>query len=446
MIEFATFFLGLVLGIHRVEVVAAPQVARVDFVLDGKSAAEVRQAPWRTSVDLGPTLAPHELVAIAFDEKGREIGRVRQWLNLARPPAEAAIVLMGGVNGKGRRAHVSWEAAARAAPRDWTVTLDGRVLAVPDPKAFDLPPCAADQVHVLRVELDFDQGVSTVAEVVFGAGNRDATGSELTAALVRLEPGKRMPPVVALDGVFSDGAERLHVVAVEEGPADVLFVVDGSARFDLDHLQTGGLLNRRGRFALRKQDRLRIVWPDPEERQRPGGPTYQVFPMSGDLTPASGGVLWQLTAVRRAPAVARQRLAEAVGVAAVSATARNLRRAVVLILGSEPDDQSDFEADEARRFLERLGVPLLVWSVAPAGTGLRVESWGEIVDVSTLARFGKAVEQLGSLLERERIVWVEGRHLPQNISVAARPEFAPLAGSPAGPGASPSRQGDALPP
>lgn len=439
MIEFATFFLGLVLGIHRVELVASPQVARVEILLDGRRAAEIFETPWRTSLDLGPALAPHELAAVAFDQKGREVGRVRQWLNLARPPAEAAIILTGGAGGKGRRARVAWEAAARAAPRAWTVTLDGMTIDVPNPKEFDLPPYAPEQVHVLRVELDFDEGVNAVAEVLLGGGNRDATASELTAAPVLLEGKKRMPPVGALADVFSEGAERLHVVAVEEGPGEVLVVVDRSAVFDLDRLQAGGLLNRRGRFGLGKQYRLRVVWPDPEERQRPPGPTYHVFPMSEDLTPDSGGVLWQLTAVRRAYDISRQRLAEAVGVAGISSTARGGRRAVVLILGSDPEDKSDFRPGEARRFLERLGVPLLVWSVAPAGADPRFGSWGEMADVSTLVHFGKAVEQLEDLLERERLVWVEGRHLPQNVAVAARPEFVPLAGNPVSPGVAPSR-------
>jgi hypothetical protein len=434
MIEFATFFLGLVLGIHRVDVVADPDVARVEIRVDGQEAADIRQAPWSTSVDLGPALAPHELAAVAFDRTGREVGRTRQWLNLARPSAQAAIVLSGGTGGKGLRAHVSWEAVARVVPRAWSVSLDGQPLAVTNPAEFDVPPVAPGQVRILRVELDFDAGASAVAEVVLGGGNRDETVSELTAAAVLLEPGRRMPPAGALDGVFSDRAAPLHVVAVEEGPADVVVVFDASARFRLDHLQAGGYWNRRNRFALDKQHRLRIVFPDPEERPSGAGPTYHVFPTSGELSPDSGGVLWQLSATRRASDVSRQRLAEAVGVAAVAATAHNRRRAVVLILGDDPEDQSEFPAQEARRFLERLGVPLLVWSVVPPGAGPRPGSWGGAADVSTLDLFGGAVRRLGELLERERIVWVEGRHMPQHISAAARPDFVTISRNPVTPG------------
>jgi hypothetical protein len=111
----------------------------------------------------------------------------------------------------------------------------------------------------------------------------------------------------------------------------------------------------------------------------------------------------------------------------VSATARNRRRAVVLILGVDPEDQSDFGPEEARRFLGRLGVPFRVWSVAPSEAAPHAPGWGEIEDVSTLARFGKAVERLADILERERIVWVEGRHLPQDISASARATFVSLA-------------------
>jgi hypothetical protein len=89
---------------------------------------------------------------------------------------------------------------------------------------------------------------------------------------------------------------------------------------------------------------------------------------------------------------------------------------VVLVLGSDPRDQSRYEPALVRRYLERLRVPLLVWSLAPTAAGL-ASPWGAAEDVSNLDGLDTAVERLRRRLDRQFIVWLEGRYLPQDISV-----------------------------
>jgi hypothetical protein len=95
---------------------------------------------------------------------------------------------------------------------------------------------------------------------------------------------------------------------------------------------------------------------------------------------------------------------------------------VVLILGEELPDGSAISPDAARRYLEALQVPLSVWSVAR--TGGETTPWGEVVDVSNLPAFERAVRALVRSLDRQVIAWIGGRHLPQTIELAGEdPSF-----------------------
>lgn len=436
MIEFVTLFLGLSVGYQSLELLAGPEVARVEIRLDDEKIQELRSPPWRTAIDLGPILQPHELSAIAFDRTGRESGRARQWINRPRPAAEAALVLEGGLSGRGRRARVTWHATAGPSPTKWTVTFDGMRLAVEDPRSFELPAHVPEQVHFLRVELEFRRNVTAVSEVFFGGKNKDETQAELTAVPVVLTAGKKLPPLAALDRLFVEGVKPLHVVAAEEGPSEVVVVLDGSADSFLANLGKEALFSGQRRMRFGTDQRTRIVWPTPEKREHSGF-VHQVFPMSEDLGGADGGLLWLLNHVRRVPDVPRQRLAEAVAVGAVSVAGRNRRRAVVLVLGDHPRDRSDIPTAEVKRYLERLGVPLFVWSVVPQERRLRSLDWGDVVDASTRRLMARAVDHVIESLKRQRIVWVEGRVPPQNIVIAGRPDFIALAGSPVTPVAEP---------
>jgi hypothetical protein len=81
------------------------------------------------------------------------------------------------------------------------------------------------------------------------------------------------------------------------------------------------------------------------------------------------------------------------------------RRAIVYVLGVEPEeDASGIEPAAVRRYLQRLGIPLHVWSL----TGPRAElerMWGPVKDVSSAGKLVQATSDLREDLATQRIAW-----------------------------------------
>jgi hypothetical protein len=429
MIAFVSLFLGLLLGTQTVEVAVGDDVAAVEVLLDGHSVGVLTGAPWRLPCDFGAELAPHELVAVARNDAGREIGRTRQWINLPRPPAEVTVVLEGGQDGRGRFARLTWESVVAGAPRSVAVSLDGQPLAAPDPQRIELPPYDPHQLHLLRAEVDFSDTVSSVAEVVFGGTYADEVNSELTAVPVALAPGVELPPAERLAGWFVAGGAALEVVAVENGSAEVVVVRDEAAVGPLDRIQRA--LNRQMRgvqpaplvassvrqaMPLGRDQRLRLLSPFPEMQQGVGK-RFALFPASPEFTAEDAGVYWLISRWGRDRSnPAPQQLADAVAVAGLAAAGRKRRRAVVLVLGREPEDASELTPALTRAYLERLQIPFRVWQVERKPRAA-ASAWGEAEDVSDAGHFGAAVGKLVKALDRQRIVWVRGVHLPQEVAL-----------------------------
>ena len=426
MIAFATLFLGLVFGVVSVELEVAAGVDSAKLYLDGREAATVRAA-WQTRLDLGPALSPHELVAVALDPAGREVGRARQWINRPRAVAEASFVLEPGAGGKGRIARLTWQCLTNETPRSVTVTFDGRPLAAPDPRRIELPPHAPEQLHFLRAVVEFDGKVSAVADATFGGTRKAEALSELTALPVALEIGKKLPPVPELGEWFARRGEPLTVAAVEEGPARVVFLLAGPALAELGRIETGrGRPRPRevvevGRWdgALDRQHLFNFVWRVPELRVRSKEAVY-TYTGSEDFRARDSGVLWSATHLGRSGPAGQERIAEALATAGLAAAERDRRRAVVLLVGPEAADAGALPPEEAVLFLQRLGVPLLVWSVTAERPSPVAARFGPVADASTLWRFESAVASLSKLLDRQRIVWVEGTFLPHEIEPAAK--------------------------
>ena len=424
MIAFATLFLGLVLGVNDVTLIAGPEAARAVLLLDGAEIAELRGKPWTATVDLGPELAPHELVAVAFDKDGREAGTVRQWINRPRPPAEASVVIER--RGDTRVARLSWQSIVSAAPKFASVTVDGEPVPFADAHEVTLPDVDRDRLHVLHAELDFDGGVSVVQDVAFGGARSDEAAARLTAFPLLLEKKVKMPPPARLAGWFTLGGSSLTVAGVEEGPAEIVVVPHETARPALEEIAHDVLgppvaavpfgFRRevlRSFASLKKDQRVHVVWPQPHHREHSGF-RYDLFPRSEELTSRDGGMLWFLTNVRYAlRSEIPVRLADAVAVAGLHAAARDRRRAVVLVLGPEPPpaDSGRLAPQMTRRYLERLGVPLFVWCAGRE----RDPEWGACRDVSSAGKLDAATKELTTALERQRIVWLEGTFLPHAV-------------------------------
>jgi hypothetical protein len=425
MIAFATLLLGLISGVYPIEVTVSGPVAVVEFTLDGAEAGRIEQPPWIGRVNLGAGLLPHQLVAHALDAQGKEIASVTQWINLPRPPAEVDLVLENDGKGAPRSARLTWQSVSGVRPASIDLTLDGEPLTVDGSGRAALPPKDLRSLHVLSAQLWFPPGVTAHRDVAYGGQYGSEVSTELTALPVRVLPGASLPPASGLTGWLTLGGRPLTADAVENGPGKVIVVRVPSGGEISNKLAAS---NRRLSY-LDFRDRMRL---GPEDRVRflslAGSPYRQskipaeLFGLSRELTSKDGGLFWLLSGYTylNPPKAGEQRIADAVAVAGLQAAAENDRRAVVLVLGGHEADASRYDPAVVRRYLEAVRVPLFVWSLYGAGNSAAqawTASWGKVEDISSMPKLEAAVSKLKAELDSQRIVWLDGRHLPQAIAL-----------------------------
>ena len=409
-IVFLTLFLSVITtGTRTVQIQAPPGTAAVVFRLDGEQAAGLTGPPWSVVVDFGEELLPHELEASAFDSEGKLLAIARQAVNMPHSLAEAYLAVEITPNGR-RVARLRWNCAVATRPRDVRLTFDGERLDVTDPSTFVVPRFEAGTAHILRAELDFGSNVTAMAEALVGSKDRDYASAELTAVpVVPTENRKRLDPADLANALAARG-KTLKIVAVEEGPAEVVFVVDPGAEQVLDEWTS---YHSRSRFWLDREVLFYFVFPAPSTYVET---RFEIFPCIGPLNRSNGGLLdtyWRERNLhtQRDP----EYLPGAAQISGVWAVMNSRRRAAVWILGPNRS-VSDRSLKNVRGFVRALNVPLLVWRVFPKDEPVEVAE-GE-TPVSTRSQLTRAIDSLESLVKRQRLVWVEGRHLPQTIDVS----------------------------
>ncbi|HJQ38305.1 MAG TPA: hypothetical protein VKB93_14305 [Thermoanaerobaculia bacterium] len=387
-----TRLLALVNGEQAVSVQTGPETESVAIVLDGKTVTRLR-APFRTTVNFGAELAPRELVSIAYDAQGNEIGRDTQIVNLARPPAEVEIVLDREESGQ-LRAKVRWQHIAAETPKKIALKLDGETIA--STASVTLPAVEASAIHVLQAELEFAGGLTATKELAFGGQFSEEVPSELTGVLAT-KKGR----------CFRAGDRVLRAAAVEKPDALVLFVRASdafAARRKLRIMSGGGPLRIASiykSYAL-PDTQMRFIWPSARQVQLNESQSAVNLFHRSQVAKGSDGTLRMLTLY--GPDAVSEQFADAVAVAGVQAIGGAKRRAVVLVLGEEKDESRRSPA-EVRRYLERIGVPLLVWSLARITPEME-NAWGEVTDISTADRLLHATEDLRKMLDDQRIAWL----------------------------------------
>ena len=388
-----TRLLGLVAGDQQVQVQVDSNVRAIDIVVDGQTIVKMKVRPFQALLHFGSEIAPHELTSIAYDADGNEIGRDTQLVNLARPQAEAEIQLDRTANGR-LRAKVRWQHISAEKPKRTALSLDGKPLA--NSVTAVLPELDPISLHVLRAEVEFAGGVVATKELVFGGRYSEQLPTELTA-------------VVAAEGAqcFAVGKRIVQAAAVEKPEGMVYFVRSVDANLARKRLKLPGAGSRETGQMMHIPFRLadvsmRYIWPASRFVRPEHQPAVNLFYRS-EVTKGVWGTQRMLT-MYRGPETKYERLADAVAVAGVQALAGGQRRAVVLVLGDEPD-QSRHQPDVVRRYLQRIGVPLRVWSL----TGVRPvlnQMWGEVTDISTVNKLREATEELRKMLEGQRIAWL----------------------------------------
>jgi len=410
-IAFLTLFLGLASGTVPLELSAGPEITAIELQLDGKPVSHLTEPPWSTQLDLGADLLPHHLVARALNDGDTEVGRAEQWINLPRPPAEVQILLEPPRPGTRPTVRLTWRSLTNEAPAEVTLLLDGVRLPLDAEHRASLPRLAKGVAHVLSAVVRFG-GMAARKDLVLGAEYGEEVATDLTGFAVRLQSGE-LPPPAQLRDWFSAAGQPLRVSAVESGPPHLIVVREQgaaarAARFGWVKLLTS-------RYRLAKGSRVRLLGTLAQAFEGPGVRS-ELFEGSQEFDPSELGVPELLSRVVHAEeGVART--ADAVAVAGAEANLGSGPRAVLLLLAGEgAHDDSQYGGPGVRRFLAALHVPLYVWSLGPASAGMR-DAWGAVEDVSTRHGLDHAFDQLKKDLDRQRIVLVEGRHLPQTIAI-----------------------------
>ncbi len=422
-ISFVTLLLGLVTGIHPVTVAVSGSAAAVELRLDGASVGSAEGPPWTVRCDFGPALRPHKLEAIATAKDGRRLGTVVQWVNLPRHRAEVSLSLES--QGKSPTAvRVSWNSLEFDRPKRIDATLDGAPIAATTSR-IELPKNLRASTHLFTVRVVFPHGVVASSELAFGSAIGEEATTELTAVPIVLPWNQALPSADTMSGWFESRGQPVSVVAVERGAAEVVLVRDfgaGNLRGRWRGQLTGGTLAAR--------DAARLLLPGASTDKRPEK-TVLLFDLSPRYLGSEVGIPWILAALEPDTGTGqRQSLADAVCVAGLHAAESNAPRSVVLVLGTARDDRSEHSVAAARSYLKDLRVPLVVWAVdetvSPATADWMASGHAPILNSGQL---GRAVRELRAALADQAIVWLAGRHLPQDIHATKAGASVRLVGS-----------------
>jgi len=441
-IAFLTLFLGLVTGPQSVAVDPGAGVAAVELTLDCRGVARVEHAPWSATVDFGQALLPHHLEARALAADGSEVARTEQWVNLPRPQAEVDIVLEGSGAGSTRTARLAWDSFTRQAPSQLDLSLDGVPLALDARAQAPLEIPRAGDAHVLSARVRFPDGVEARKDMVLSGDYGNDVATELTAVAVRgaaaAAPGKPARTLAARDlqGRFLADGRPAAVAAVEQEAAEVFVVrAYGAQSALLDRVATdpAGAHSRASLGGPRVSARLDAkaygtFEPDPRIHFHFVSPVARLYKSGAattaerfDITPSMtvpGLDLGRLLVEVQFRLPDHPRLADAVATAALNALARETPRAVLLIAGGQDGagDLSLMLPATVRAYLDAIGVPLFVWSVGRPGRAL--EAWGDAQNVALPWELRHAYDRLAKEVLSQQVVWLQGRHLPQSVTLA----------------------------
>ncbi|MCG6963461.1 MAG: hypothetical protein LJE95_09365 [Acidobacteria bacterium] len=459
MVTFLTLFIGVVSGMQSVQVAVAGPVARVELFLGSQPVATMTAPPWRAGVQLGTTLEPRALTAVAYDRNGHELGRDRQLLNLPQNRAAARIVPVTDGSMHVIAAHLVWWAPGLGEPLRTTFTVDGDQVEAENSLVSGLSRFGQNDTHVLDAHLEFSGNVVCDRTLLFGGGKLADTSAEMTAVPVAFE-GRKPPHPTSWAGWFRAGGRPVDVDAVDKEAARVVLVRDlgvpellftwmrgiGASGFNRQvwestvetrvygRRQGTGYLGARPKDLL-GPDVLMQLGPATVATSAPANPRQvNLFGFTGPVDARRYPVSLLLMRPLQTPVNGLQRrVADAVEMAANLAAHDNRRRAVVLCLGDGGTDYSLSDAATVRRYLRALRVPLIVWQFVAKGGKEQADAdrkWGTTEVVDSYKSLRNQVERLEKFLHHQRIVWVRGAFLPQEVTLGPNAHDLRLAAEP----------------
>jgi photosystem II stability/assembly factor-like uncharacterized protein len=432
-LDILSYPVGLLIGLFPVIVDLGTSPRPAELLLDGQPACTISARAPACTVDLGPDPVIHLLELVRKDKSGQVVESVKRWVN--KPGVEAEVRAAGRCDGKTSTCDftVMWAHPGKLDPASLTVALDGVTVASAVTPAVRVPFPRGSTPQVVTADATFPDG-------------RRATFTQLLAGSYpeRAEASLQAIPVVVPDGVRDDELVRSlkeagwPVRAIELGGFEVEFVVEPGA---LASDSSFGLFGQS--WPLQGAEQMRIIVAndtitafqsisaevrEPAARGRagsrasPGGIPGVETGLKGSSVRASAGGNWLrdlFRAPHSVPAVKRLRTSDAVALAGYDLGGSSRRRAIVLIAGSEREDESTFSPAQAQAYLGQNFVPFFVWRAAPRSA----PGWPAGSDLKS---FGANVSAVRKELDRQRIVWLEGRvdqrtfrpRLPPGVAIA----------------------------
>lgn len=430
MIEFVTAILGLTWGDIPVEMRTDPQVARIEVRIDGTQIAEFDRPPWAFRLRLGDQLLPHHLEVLAFGKTGESLGAASQLINHARPSYEASLWLTPENRHKGE---VHWAAVLDIEPSDIEVDFDGLALEVDQRGRFALPAHDLSVPHVLEARLVFVQKPlsrrtlwsrrsirwEARADLSFGGFHGDRVTSALTAVPISVPRGLVVPAEDVVASWFESSGTELRVFEAGSVEGALLVVVRDLSLITEWQTASHSIPMQMLPAILHEDDQVAYI------STRAARDGAGVFPIVGAKKKVTKhGLVSALDIRPRFDGTAPpRRIWDTLAVAGKTALGGNKVRAIVLLLGDddgESSEQSSLEVDssvlnfgQVQSYLAAIQVPLFCWE---PDAGRRCSGTRAFRGV------GGVVELLASLdqaMSSQRIVWLEGNHLPQAISLTS---------------------------
>lgn len=242
---------------------------------------------------------------------------------------------------------------------------------------------------------------------------------------IRLDDLEELPGIELLSGWFTAAGEPVRVAAVDRDVARLVLVRDPGAEPMLRELTNERKRQSKGKGrtgtaggpdVLDDDVELRVLVPEPmsaEGRER----STVLFPYSRKGISGDQGLLKAAVAPKNERMLGiGLMLPDGVAMAGLHAAESNPRRAVLLLLGPKREDITRLDPEVVRDFLGDLGVPLVVWDLSGPG-GAAPSAWAADVVIEDLDDLARATRRLRYLLDEQRIVWVSGRYLPQELGL-----------------------------
>ncbi len=430
MVEIVTLFLGLAMGPTTVELAVVGEVAAVVLELDGRTAARLTAPPWRAEVDLGAALEPRRLSAVALGSDGLELHRASRLLNLYRPPAEVDYVLHRNSKGWLTMLELVWRSRAGAAPGRFAVSVDGRTIDADDASQVWVPPLDPAELHLIEVVVEYSDGSLARDWIGFGGPGLSGGSSRLTPLQAEVPTTGGAPDAVTARSI---AGEVLPVAGVERGDTEIIVVRDGRTAESAGSLMparrgTGALSGARDAQAaraihvvpLRAEEWVRILDSSAvRSAETRLDPRSVQMRLAGDQ-PGDFGLFWHLRERDQELEPGPAWTADALALGASRVATGSRRAALVLVQSAgSTDELSEFEPEAVRGYLATLGVLVEVWYLGRSSKA--PTAWGAPTEVRSVAGLEAALDDLRAALDRRRVVWVAGVHLPGEIVLESAP-------------------------